>query len=229
MWQGCTFVIWPTSCTICLHSSTFNHAQCWPHLQPTVSILHFAWCSHGICIWKFLCTQISVHTSLDCLITHVFLFFFLLFLFLSNFIYSLFLYFHWSNCTGISPLHCLLPTMDRWFYASMLPSGLLSWTSFSTCSVFVWLLCHVPYTHAYECVRHRPPIDYLCTCSCSWMGSHTWHWYLHFMCLNCIMVAVVYIYPLSIELPGGHSQMYVISRVLHVWILWWVWGWFARR
>jgi len=66
-----------------------------------------------------------------------------------------------------------------------------------TVFLFGCFVNHVPYIHTY--VRHQPPIDYSCTCSCSWMGSHTWHWYLHFMCLNCIKVAVVYIYLLSIE------------------------------
>ena len=68
-----------------------------------------------------------------------------------------------------------------------------------TVFLFGCFVNHVPYIHTYEHAKHQPPIDYLCTCSCSWMGSHTWHWYLHFMCLNCIMVAVVYIYLLSIE------------------------------
>jgi len=67
----------------------------------------------------------------------------------------------------------------------MLTSDLLSRTSFGTYSVFIRLLVDpVPYIHTYERVRHRPPIDYLCTCSCSWMGSHVWHFLLTFLVLE---------------------------------------------
>jgi len=41
--------------------------------------------------------------------------------------------------------------------------------SVDTVFLFSCFVNHVPYIHTYECVRHWLPIDYLCTCYCSWM------------------------------------------------------------